>query len=448
MTSKALSELVGLRYETIARRTKKALEAGEHTLSFDGVVYVVEVVHNERGKSYEYHEQTTIIKRKTVSKQISFTHLNELDGFEVNATKHTAKEKLLLMTFIGKYNYTMKIIIESLLLRTGEPSDKKRIDALNRKFLRWQKAFKEGGASALEDKRGKTRADFIKIDEEILIKSIEGAGARGIRENYYGVWDLYCYAYQERYTKVFNPKNEEIISYTAITKGIKKLLKKHALLKAYWTKGHDGINQSYPVGIKNITYTNQEWQVDATKFDFMVKLINEDGTFNIARYNLTAVIDVYSSNAVATLTTKIDSYAQVRVLNKAFIRMGKPEQVYMDNGKDYTSYHYGDVLSDMGITAINAQVGQGRQKGKIERFFGVIQTELAKIPGYIGNNVAKRTDIENQTASKIDIRTSQATRIDEARLLLFDEMQTIINNTLAKASQNYKIQEHNLLDSK
>lgn len=445
MTTKEVASEVGCTERYVQKKAKEAKANNKHIITVKGHAFVLVSTKGASGDEYhfEYHKTT----RKTVSKEISFAHLAELDGFDVLATKHTAQEKLLLITFMRKYNYTMKIIIESLLLRDGEVRDAKKIAALKRKFLRWQKDFNAGGASALEDKRGKTRADFMKIDEELLILAIEGAGARGIRENYYGVHDFYCYLWQKKYTDTFTADNEKIISYTSIVKGVQKVFKKHPLIKAYWEKGYDGLLQAYMVGVKDITHINQEWQVDATRFDFMVKVVDADGNIKIARKNLTAVIDVYSGNAVATLTEKIDSYAQVRVLHKAFTRMGLPEQIYMDNGRDYVSQHYSDVLDDLGIVSINAEVGQGRQKGKIERFFGVLQGELAKLPGYIGNDVQTRTKIEDQTASKIDVRTSKATRINESRLLTFEEMDTIVNNVLAKASEAYKAHAHQLLDA-
>jgi len=450
MTPKELSEITSPSYPTLMRWLKKAREAGDKYVVVDDEVYYFAFVEGMGGKGEVYNltAESDIIKpRKTKSTTINFAHLAELDGFNILSTKHTKEEKLLLVTFMCRYNYTLKIIIETLLLGCGEGVETKRVEALRRKFMRWHKDYKAHGAKALADKRGKNRAKFSKIDEALLKQAILGAGARGVRENYYGVHDFYCYLWQRKYAETFTRENEKIISYSALVSGIKKVFKSDVLVKAFWDKGHDGLLQAYPVGIKDITYANQEWQVDATKFDFMVKLTLDDGIVKIARHNLTAVIDVHTGNAVATLTQKIDTYAQVRVLHKAFTRMGLPELVYMDNGRDYVSQHYSDVLDDMNIDHINAEVGQGRQKGKIERFFGVVQTELAKLPGYIGNNVAKRTHIEDQTASKIDVRTSKATRIKENRLLTFEEMDTIVNNILARASENYKAQEEQLMQA-
>lgn len=92
-----------------------------------------------------------------------------------------------------------------------------------------------------------------------------------------------------------------------------------------------------------------------------------------------------------------------------------------------------------------ADVGQGRQKGKVERNFGVVQNELALIPGYIGNDVAKRALIEAQTASKIDIRTSKATRIRKDKLLTEDELRKILEITAAKHSDSYALHKNSIL---
>jgi len=189
--------------------------------------------------------------------------------------------------------------------------------------------------------------------------------------------------------------------------------------------GKDALLQDYVVGIKDIGYINQEWQVDSTKFDFMCKIPTSTG-YKVGRVNLSAVIDVYSKKAVVSLSQTIDSYAQVRVLNKAFATFGMAESIYTDNGKDYTSKHYSGVLQELGIAHLKAKVGQGRQKGAIERFFGVTQSSWASMPGYIGENVEKRVKIENQSASKIDIRTSKATRINKDRLLTLDELEEAV----------------------
>ena len=76
-----------------------------------------------------------------------------------------------------------------------------------------------------------------------------------------------------------------------------------------------------------------------------------------------------------------------------------------------------------------------------------MQNRLALLPGYIGNDVAKRTLIENQTASKIDIRTSKATRIREDRLLSVAELSTILEQKAREMSKYYEAHSSQVLDA-
>ena len=367
MTTRELATEAGYTPQYIRSLTKRAREDRKPSITLGEIEYLYSEIPGigGRGRVYEYTIATPLPSRRVaVTREISWERLEELEGFDIHATKHTPEQKLILVRFISQYHYSTTTIIQAL-----DPlASKQKIAALRRKWNRWVDSFHSGGKDALVDRRG-SDSSFRKIDEEILRYCITGAGARGIRSNYYGIWDLYCYEYQKQHRDTFSPDNSSIISYTALSRAIKRLLKSDATLYDYWTKGKDGLLQSYTVGIKNITYTNQEWQADATPFDFMVRIPQDDGSFRVARQQLTAIIDVYSGNTIAMFTPQIDSRTQVRVLLKAIERMGMPEQMYLDNGRDYASDHYTEVLSHLGIVDIRAQVGQGRQKGKIERFF-------------------------------------------------------------------------------
>ncbi|PIE74242.1 MAG: hypothetical protein CSA19_00750 [Deltaproteobacteria bacterium] len=277
-----------------------------------------------------------------------------------------------------------------------------------KRLARWISAYEHGGLDALIDKRGKN-AKHKKIDDELLLKAVLGSGARGVRKNYYGMWNFYNW---------LTHKEERA--------QVKKLVRANPQVRGFLAKGLDALMQDYPVGIKDVVYPNQEWQVDATKFDFMCKVTDAQGNITIARKNLTAVIDTYTKNAVWMLSDSLDSYAQVRVLFKAIGKMGKPEVILSDNGRDYASEHYRRVLGELGIAQRFAQVGQGRQKGAIERFFGVLQGKLAYLSGYVGEDVKKREMIEAQNASKIDVRTSRATRYDFDELLSEQELENVL----------------------
>ncbi len=458
MTSKEVASFTGLGLSWIKAKTKKALENNQKSIEIKGFTFTFDLVHNSTGKAYVY-TQIKASKQSKKAKSISFEVLKELKDFDITKTSYESSEKALIIEFYNKYNYSLNTIIKALFVDKNIYPDKVKIASTAKKIKRWIDTFKKQGLKALEDKRG-TNVSNIKINEENLILAVTGAGSRGIRENFYGAWEFYNFleakaeGILDKQTLSFrNNKSikitenvKEYISYTAFIRAVKRLYEQNPQVKNFIEKGFDGLLQDYPVGIKDIAYINQEWQVDATKFDFMCKVTNSDGSESIKRINVTAVIDTYSKKAVVNLTESIDSYAQVRVLYKAFEKMGLPETIYTDNGADYVSKHYQKLLLDLGITQLKAKVGQGRQKGAIERFFGVTQSDWACIPGYIGNDVEKRVKIENQTASKIDIRTSKATRINKDRLLTLEELKTVVENLLDMRYMSYEEFDKFLLD--
>lgn len=461
MTSQEVASLVDCGLTTIKRYTKKALENGIKTIEIKGLSFSFEVVSNSFGKAYSYTQIKQSSTKSKSAKTISFALLQELKDFDITKTSFEAVEKALIIEFYNKYNYSLNTIIKALLIDKNIYPDKVQIASLNKKINRWIEAFKTQGIKALEDKRGSNISN-IKVDENSLTLAVTGAGSRGIRDNFYGAWEFYNFLEAKKEgildqpTFVFkNSKSIKLtdskkiyISYTAFIKAVKRLCEQNPQIKAFLEKGKDALLQDYVVGIKDVGYINQEWQVDSTKFDFMCKIPTDNG-YKIGRVNVTAVIDVYSKKAVVNLTESIDSYAQVRVLYKAFQTFGIAETIYTDNGRDYLSNHYQKLLLDLGITQIKAKVGQGRQKGAIERFFGVTQSEWASLPGYIGNDVEKRTKIENQTASKIDIRTSKATRINQNRLLTLDELKLAVENLLDMKYMSYsEFEEFSISDIK
>jgi len=438
LNSKEVSIICACSLSTIQKSTKKALNNGLNVININNSSFTFEAIKSKSGKAYTYTQiKSSKIRTKNV-KSIGFALLSEISGFDITKTKHSPDEKALIIAFYNKYNYSLNTIIKALYIDKNIYPDTIKIASMIKKVKRWCETFKQAGIKALEDKRG-YKATNLKIDEELLTLAVTGAGSRGIRDNYYGAWEFYNYlkAKQEgildkpkfalantKTTKLINGV-KSYISYSAFVLAVKRLYNKNPQIKSYMKHGKDALLQDYVVGIKDVGYINQEWQVDSTKFDFMCKIPTQTG-YKIGQVNLTAVIDVYSKKAVVSLSETIDSYAQVRVLNKAFTTFGMPESIYTNNGRDYVSKHYSGVLAELGITHLKAKVGQGRQKGAIERFFGVTQSSWASLPGYIGENVEKRVKIENQSASKIDIRTSKATRINKDRLLSLDELKEAV----------------------
>ena len=63
---------------------------------------------------------------------------------------------------------------------------------------------------------------------------------------------------------------------------------------------------------------------------------------------------------------------------------GLPAALYSDNGADFTSTHITQVCADLKVQLIHSDPGKPRGRGKVERFFGTVTTELLPtLPGHI-----------------------------------------------------------------
>jgi len=64
---------------------------------------------------------------------------------------------------------------------------------------------------------------------------------------------------------------------------------------------------------------------------------------------------------------------------------GIPEILHVDHGSDFTSNHLERTAIDLHIRLIYSTIARPQGRGKIERFFGTINTELlASLPGHLG----------------------------------------------------------------
>lgn len=141
---------------------------------------------------------------------------------------------------------------------------------------------------------------------------------------------------------------------------------------------------------------NEIWQADHTELDIVV--FDEAG--EVVRPWLTVIIDDHSRAIAAyRLSPNAPSAVQTALaLRNAIWRKsepgwtvcGIPEVLYTDHGSDFTSRHIEQVCIDLKVQLIFSQVAQPRGRGRIERFFGTINTRcLAELPGYIAPDGSK-----------------------------------------------------------
>lgn len=145
---------------------------------------------------------------------------------------------------------------------------------------------------------------------------------------------------------------------------------------------------------------NEQWQADHTELDIMV--LDQSG--KPARPWLSVILDDHS-RAVSGYTPFLGAPTALQTalsLRQAIWRKtdplwpvcGIPDILYSDHGSDFTSQHLEQACHDCRIQIIHSTVARPQGRGKIERFFGTITTELLPLlPGHIphGSNGKPQT---------------------------------------------------------
>jgi len=141
---------------------------------------------------------------------------------------------------------------------------------------------------------------------------------------------------------------------------------------------------------RTATRPNEQWQADHTLLDVQIL----DRQHQPVRPWLTVVLDDYS-RAVAGYTLLLrDPTAEQTALalhqavrgkaNPAWQVQGLPDVLYSDHGSDFTSSRLERVCLDTHIRLIHSRVGIPQGRGKIERFYRTITSELLPhLPGHI-----------------------------------------------------------------
>jgi len=177
--------------------------------------------------------------------------------------------------------------------------------------------------------------------------------------------------------------------------------KNNALVKAVAAPG--AFNNSHRTAIgslsQGIERINQRWELDATRGDAMCVVIGPDGKKTERRMALTMVIDICTRRACIVVSDEPSGAATRAVVRKAILQWGMPEELKTDNGKEFTNYDVERFCREAGITVTFSRPFHPWEKGHVERMFGTVLHGLfEKLPGYVGHNVAQRTEIENKKA--------------------------------------------------
>lgn len=172
------------------------------------------------------------------------------------------------------------------------------------------------------------------------------------------------YGYR-RINKYLNSKN--IYSTEKKTRNSMKLLGLNAIYpKPKLSKRHPE-HKVYPYLLKNldINHNNQVWSTDIT----YIKL---NGSF----VYLTAIIDIYSRKVLSwKLSNTIDNSFCIAALNEAISYYGKPEIFNTDQGSQYTSNNFTQILKANDIKISMDGKGRALDNIYIERLWRSLKYE-------------------------------------------------------------------------
>jgi transposase InsO family protein len=157
----------------------------------------------------------------------------------------------------------------------------------------------------------------------------------------------------------------------------------------------DGWKAKFAVSVGDmsagIVRVNQRWEIDGTPSD----VICTDG-----RYHLNAVIDCRSRRIVAELSPTASAAASSSLLLKAFGRIGIPDLIITDWGKEYVNQRLTRAMVRLDIDfRMVARPYSGDLKPFVERGQQtVLHSFFATLPGFAGHSVADKQAIRARHA--------------------------------------------------
>lgn len=260
-----------------------------------------------------------------------------------------------------------------------------------RQLYHWQKKYKNGGIESLIDTRGGYNKGACSISEK--------------------AWDMFYTLYmttQKRSIKWCYDKTKfafpDIPSVSAFERKV-KTIPEYAILK--YRTGTKAFNDVLPHMIrdKSDVMSNDIWCSDHHRADVFVK----NNTGHVIRPWITVFTDIRSTKIISFIVREADPNTTVvkKCLRLGIEKYGVPNEIYTDNGKDYTAKELSEeyplsVMNVLGIGKITATPYHGQAK-PVERFFRTLEERFGKMfYSYAGNDAKKRPEHMQKTNKVLD----------------------------------------------
>lgn len=427
MLGSDLAEIAGCKVRYIQEKTKQAFKSQAEFVMFNDVKYGFELVKRGRGRpAYHYWEIISEVEPTPFQSEHTTNSRSELTLDEKQQAKLDLKLKV--MSTWGDYKRAKKGTVKEFIEYVQEEFG---MHYTYRMHNEWEKHYKKHGASALIDKRGNKKGTIRALNEHqqrYIISCFRAFGAGEV--NYKQLWEE-LHRQEQRvngfdYMAWKSGQLKNLCDSGVVKRFIDNYYQSRVLEWTLVTMGED-FNKSYnqpALGdrTEQFTYKNECWEIDSTPADV---IIFHEG--KQMRPDILAIKDVFSGRCVAVLAVNSNALAIIRLLWKAINELGMPKTIKGDNGKDYLSKQFKNLLDNLGIKYDRATAYAGDEKGMVERAFRTLQhSYMRMLVGFIGHNVSHRQKIEQQTAKKY--RTAKdsygnpvMTQTDSDALLSWDE---------------------------
>jgi len=371
MKTTDLATILNINYRLIQRATKEAIENNRDSIKLNDRFFKFEMV-----KGHYVYEEIFAEVIDTSDTSLSAAWRRASKEQQEKASKRLAVVRLYRNRPPGE---SWKKFLDRIAYKYRE------IKPTRSKLFRWLdkvRCCEENGEVALEhllDTRGKSSNNRSYTDEQYDFM------ARLFLENP-----------DRTLTKIHMYIEEEFgkgcLSYATVSRMIKRYKEENILVATLAESPQEANNKLRPApgnASEEATYNNALWEMDGTPVDVMCS----DGI----RYQLSAAIDVYSRRVVVVVVPTANATALAKVFKKGITKLGVPEKVKLDNGKEYKSLSFEYTCARLQIEQQFTMPYSGWQKPHIERFFGTLTRDLfEELPGYIGHNVADRQRITDR----------------------------------------------------
>lgn len=216
-----------------------------------------------------------------------------------------------------------------------------------------------------------------------------------------------CYEYTQLWLEQEAPQLLPLPSYTAFYRKVQTAIPKP--LEVLGREGEKAFRDRCAPYIRRIyedMVSNEFWIADTHTFDVMTQ--GEDG--QVHRLHLSAFFDARSGIFTGCyVVSSSSSQGTLMALRKGIKKYGIPENIYVDNGKEFLNFDIGGlghrqkkstkdkfapppIFERLGIKMVNALVRNAKAK-IIERRFRDVKERLSRLfPTYTGGNVLEKPE--------------------------------------------------------